>query len=38
MIKFRPHKRLLSESMKEFKEFETIEEMKKYIAKEMKGW
>lgn len=38
MIKYRPHKGLLSESMKECKEFETIEEMKKYIAKEMEGF
>lgn len=37
MIIFRPHRRTLDEAMAEAKEFETEEEMKKYISKDWDG-
>lgn len=33
MIIYRPHRELLEDAMREAKEFETIEDMKEYIAK-----
>ena len=38
MIKYRPHKGSLEESMKEYKEFDGVVDMLKYIADEWHGF
>ena len=37
MIIYRPHRELLMEAMEEVKEFDNEEEMKKYIANDLRG-
>lgn len=37
MIKYRPHRGSLADAMKEYHEFETIDEMKQYIVSQHNG-
>ena len=38
MIKYRPHRGSLDEAMKEYQEFDTVDEMIQYIVKDWSGY